>query len=126
MEQIVLLAIFLLVGLVNAIVRWRQQSREAPPEPAPPPPRREPPPRPAELPPRIRVTVPLPAASVPAARRPPVPVPAPRTPPRRRPVHRWLGRRADVRRAIVVMTVLGPCRALEVEPGIRTPGPAGA
>jgi len=99
MEQIVLLAIFLLAGLINAIIRWRQQSREVP-APATEPPAL--PPRTRELPPGVRVYVPapLPAAPVPAVRRPPVP--DPRTPPRRRPVHRRLGRRADVRRAIVV------------------------
>jgi hypothetical protein len=33
-------------------------------------------------------------------------------------VHRWLGRHADIRRAIVAMTILAPCRALEADTGI--------
>ena len=135
MEQLVLLAIFLLVGLVNAILRWRKQGRRAPapapepePEPLPPWPR-EAPPRPRELPPNVRVRLPAPPeAAPPAVPRPSVPVRRPRPEPRavrRPPVHRWLGNRTAVRRAIVAMTLLGPCRALEREPGVRTPGPAG-
>jgi hypothetical protein len=121
MEQLVLLAIFLLVGLVNAILRWRQQGRSAPA------PETEPahlPPRPRTLPPRVRVQLPPPPLETAAVPRPllPVPPPHPDPRPRRRPrVHPWLGSRAAVRRAIVVMAVLGPCRALEREPG----GPAG-
>jgi hypothetical protein len=137
MEQIVLLAIFLLAGLINAIIRWRQQSGKAPTsEREPPPPERAPlplprprlprPPRPSpphELPPgvRVHVPVPVPEEPVPAVRRPAVP--APRTLPQRQPVHQWLASRAAVRQTIVAMTLLGPCRALEREPGVTTPGP---
>jgi hypothetical protein len=123
-EQLVLLLIFLLVGLANAILRWRQQAGRAPApetEPAPPVPR--------ELPPRARVPVPLPPplAVAPAVPRPAPPAPSlpPRPAARSRPhpVHRWLGSPAAVRQAMVAVVVLGPCRALEREPGVGTPGP---
>jgi hypothetical protein len=126
MEQILLLAAFLLLGLINAIVRWLQR-RPGTPGPEPEAPRSEPETR---LPvPRTR---PAPAAAPVHARVPPrePAVSAPRRMPsaapdvharRRRRVHPRLGRRADLRRAIVVMTVLGPCRALEREPGATAP-----
>jgi hypothetical protein len=125
MEQLLLIAIFLLVGLINLIVRRLRQRAEAPGPPAEPEAVPWPAPgRTRELPPAARVIlpVPLPEPSVPAVR--PMRSPAPAPPARRRPRgHRRLGSRADVRRAIVTMTVLGPCRAREHESEARAPGP---
>ena len=128
MEQLLLIAIFLLVGLVNVLVRWlRQRAQTSRPEaeveaePAPGPV----PGRPRELPPAARVIVPQRPveAAIPAARRMRPPASAP--PPRRRPRgHRRLGTRADIRRAIITMTVLGPCRARERESEVETPASA--
>jgi hypothetical protein len=129
MEQLLLIAIFLLVGLINMIIRQLRQRAQAPGPPAEP---AEPedvswpaPSRMPELPPAARVILPVPLAepSVPAVRpmRPPAPAPPAL---RRRRDHRRLGSRADVRRAIVAMTVLGPCRAREHESEVRTSGPA--
>lgn len=124
MEQLLLIAIFLLVGLVNMLVRWLRQRAEAArrdgeaePAPEPVPGRRR------ELPPAARViapALPVEAAVAPARRmRPPASAPPPR--PR---AHRRLGSRADIRRAIVTMTVLGPCRAREREAEVETPASA--
>jgi hypothetical protein len=126
MEQLVLIAIFLLVGFVNAIVRWLRQRaaarrREAEPEALPVP--GPAPSRTRELPPGARVVLPPPPAEVrtPAAQRR---MPALQPPVRRRPrEHRRLGSRADVRRAVVMMTVLAPCRAREHEPEVGTSSP---
>jgi hypothetical protein len=125
MEQLLLIAIFLLVGLINLIVRRLRQRAEPPvppeePEAAPWPT----PSRTQELPPAARVILPVPLTepSIPVVRPMRAPAPAPQA--RRRPRgHRRLGSRADVRRAIVTMTVLGPCRAREHESETRTPGP---
>jgi hypothetical protein len=120
-EQIILLLVFVLVPLFNLLVRWlqrraREQQRRAPAEPpmaesAPPAgwPSRT-------MPPRIRVI------------EPPLPQEAPhqetrrKTPPAAVPARRRaapLGGPAAVRRTIVAMTILGPCRGLEEPP----PGP---
>lgn len=123
MEQLLLIAIFLLVGLVNMLVRWLRQRSQVPRPEAEPPPGPEPARgRRLELPPAARVIVPPlpPEAAVPAPRRM-RPEAAP--PARRRPRPR-LGSRADVRRAIVTMTVLGPCRAREHEVEVGTSSPA--
>jgi hypothetical protein len=123
MEQLILIAIVLLVGLVNAIVRWLRQRTPTtpPPEPLPLPEAPSSPPR-TQLPPAARLVVPANEAAVPAVR----PAP-PVAPPRRVPSsRRVLGRRSELRRAIVAMTILGPCRGREGEPGLRTPGPAGS
>ena len=125
MEQLLLIAIFLLVGLINMIVRRLRQRAEEPGPPAEPEEVPWPAPsRTQELPPAARVIlpVPLPEPSVPAVRPMRSPAPTPRAPHRPR-GHRRLGSRADVRRAIVTMTVLGPCRAREHESEERTPGP---
>ena len=130
MEQLLLIAIFLLVGLVNMLVRWLRRRAETPgpearPQPGPEPVLERAPSRRRELPPAARVIVPAPPpeAPVPATRRMRSPAAAP--PPRPRPrAHRRLGSRADVRRAIVTMTVLGPCRARERETEVETPARA--
>jgi hypothetical protein len=121
MEQLILVAIFLLVGLVNAIVRWMRQRTPPPPEALPPPETPPRPPRTLDLPPGVRV-VPAPAVAMPA-----VPASPPVTRRRRASAARdAVGRRGELRRAIIAMTVLGPCRGREGEPGLRTPGPAGS
>jgi hypothetical protein len=117
-EQILLLLVFVLVPLFNLLVRWlqrraREHQRRVPAEPPmaePAPPEGWPSRR---MPPRIRVI------------EPPLSQEAPRqetrrkTPPAAVPVRRRaapLGGPAAVRRAIVAMTILGPCRGLEEPP----------
>jgi hypothetical protein len=108
-EQLVLLALFLIVGLVNFVIRWLRERQQT---------------RPPELPERVEIPelivrrTPLPPPEVPTV--------APQRPPRRHPVpssHRRmqvrLDSRADLRRAIVLTTVLGPPRALEQD--VTTP-----
>jgi hypothetical protein len=60
-----------------------------------------------------RAPAPPPAAPAPVARAVPPPQARPPLPPRRRSVARLFRTRKDLRHAIVLMTVLGPCRALE-------------
>jgi hypothetical protein len=103
-EQLLLFALFLLVALANYIARLLR-TRQAPrrrvetEEPPPPPPlgrpRREAESTPARKPPAMPVAGPAPAAP----------------PPARRPSRFRSGDPRDLRRAIVWMTVLGPCRA---------------
>ena|SRR5918996_6016921 len=122
MEQFLVLVLFVLAALVNVLVRWARQR-------AAPPPRDSRPehPRPAERRERRRAE---PDRAV--ARRPELPVAAPRRtlPPLamasgrpRQPVHPRLGRHADIRRAIVAMTILARCRALEEDPDTTERGP---
>jgi hypothetical protein len=119
-EQLLLLAALALVWVVSAIVQWlrsRQRAEDAP-VPTAPPGARVPPPDGWVEPARVRP---------PEAARPPVvvaregwvgpPVARPPAPTleRRRPAAVRLDGPADARRAIVLMTILGPCRALERE-----------
>jgi hypothetical protein len=116
MEQLLVLAMIALAAFISMLVRWARERTTAPaPAPAPPTERRR-------LPRAVRVRPSEPPAEV------PVSVPRRTVSPmsgllarRRRPVHRRLGSHADVRRAVVAMTVLGPCRALERESGIPAP-----
>lgn len=120
MEQLILLAIFLLVGLLNVVIRWLRQRADAssPETGSSPPPT-------LGLPPAARTVVPPPAQpTAPAVRAARPPVSRPPQPRRRPAAGGRLHGRADLRRAIVAMTVLGPCRALEDEGNVRTPGPA--
>jgi hypothetical protein len=108
MEQVLLLALFLLVALASSIARWLKSRLE--PRPAEPA-------RPTEVAGRprqggTREVMLIPTPPTPADTRPRAP--APSVPPRRTPRPR-LGRPSDLRRAIVLMAVLGPCRALEDE-----------
>jgi hypothetical protein len=116
-EQLVFLALFLLFALLNLIVRLFRERAAKPPDTAPPPLRRPPPPRPPEplaRPAPARVAQPpAPAPVVPGPAAPALAAPA-AAPARRRPRAR-LGGPRDLRRAVVLMTVLGPCRALEAE-----------
>jgi len=121
-EQILLLLLFVLVPLFNLLVRWlrrraREQQRPIPPEPRATDPvgREERPP--ARMPPRARVIEPALPREGPREMRPA---------PRPQPVIRRagpLGGRAAVRRAVVAMTILGPCRGLEERPAITPARP---
>jgi hypothetical protein len=117
-EQIILLLVFVLVPLLNLLVRWLQRrAREQPlPRKAEPPmaepvaPERWPS---ATMPPRIRTIASTPSQEAPrkeSQRRPPLAA----HPVRRRAAP--LGGRAAVRRAIVAMAILGTCRGLEEPP----------
>jgi hypothetical protein len=66
----------------------------------------------APAPPPAAPAPPL-AAPAPIARTVPAPHATPPAPSRRRPAARLFRTRKDLRHAIVLMTVLGPCRALE-------------
>jgi len=113
-EQLLFFALFVVVALANLIARWlkaRMQRRQAA-ETEQPRPVRE---IPRRLPPRVVITAP-------EAWRPPTTAPtAITTPPLARPVRRpprlRLGGPPDLRRAIMLMTVLGPCRGREGESG---------
>ena len=114
-EQILLLLVFVLVPLLNLLVRWlqrraREHQRPVPAESrAAEPVAREERPR-APIPPGVRVIEPVRPREGP--RETP---PAPRPQPVIRRAGR-LGGRAAVRRAVVAMTILGPSRALEERP----------
>jgi len=122
-EQLLLLLLFVLVPLFNLLLRWlqrraREQQRPVPAEPraAEPEGREE---LPARMPPRVRVIEPARPREGPREA-PPAPRPQPlirRAGP--------MGGRAAVRRAVVAMTILGPCRGLE-EPPPMTPTPRSA
>jgi hypothetical protein len=117
LEQILLLAVLVLVPLLNLALRWLQRRMEAA-EPAPP--RPEPPATPPLLPPRAERREPLPAVEPPRAAAA-APVAVPRAPARRGP-HRPapLGGLPEIRRAVIMMTILGRCRGLD-EPAGRRP-----
>jgi len=109
MEQLLLLALFLLVVLSGLLARWLKARMEASPPAETRPPdgvtvRR--PQRPLGEP-AMPVRVPPVAYAQPS---PPLPVETQRRSPQPR-----LGGPSDLRRAIVLMAVLGPCRALERE-----------
>jgi hypothetical protein len=115
MEQFLVLVFFVLAALVNVVVRWARQR-------AAPPPRDSRPEQPRSAERRER---PRAEPDRPDARRPELPVATPRRPlpspamapgRPRQPVHPRLGRHADIRRAIVAMTILARCRALGEDP----------
>jgi hypothetical protein len=120
-EQIILLLVFILVPLLNLLVRWlkrraREQQRPVPagPRAAAPVERAES--SPAPIPSRVRMIEPgLPRQGLRTAPPPPPPQPVIR---RAGP----LGGRVAVRRAVVAMTILGPCRALEEPPSSQPVG----
>jgi hypothetical protein len=117
-EQLLLLALFLLVALASSLARWlkTRMADHLPAETRPPHGVivRRPPHPPGE--PATSVSTPPPVPSV----RPAPPLPAET---RRGAAPSRLGDRSDLRRAIVLMAVLGPCRALEREESSRAPGP---
>ncbi len=107
--------VIVLVPLLNLLVRWlqrqaRERQRPVPTEsPAAEPVGREEWPS-APMPPRVRVIEPALPREDPR-KAPPAPPP--------QPVSRRagpLGGRAAVRKAVVAMTILGPCRGLEDPP----------
>lgn len=113
MEQWLFFAIFIAVGLFNLLGRWlKRRMEEQARQNAPAEPR-------VERFPEIEIR------EMPAPRRMPAPPPpepvAPAVPARRPAVREVarvptrLGGRTDLRRAIVLMSVLGPCRGLESE-----------
>jgi hypothetical protein len=118
-EQILLLLLFVLVPLVNLLVRWtrrralEQQRPASTGSRAAAPVAREALPS-APMPPRARVietALPREGLRMAPPAHPPQPV-------IRR--ARALGGRAAVRKAVVAMTILGPCRGLE-DPPSTTP-----
>ena len=114
-EQIILLLVFILVPLLNLLVRWLKRRAREQPRPVPTEPRAaEPVARkewlPAPMPPRVGMIEPA------LSRKGPRQVPP--APPLQPVIRRAgpLGGRAAVRRAVVAMTILGPCRGLEERP----------
>jgi hypothetical protein len=105
-EQLVLFVLVVLAWLGGALLRWLRGRAEPP---APPEERRR------REPPGLRYPVEeAVVAPAPLAPRAPAPALPPRAPgDRRRRV--FVAGPGDLRRAIVLMTVLGPCRALERE-----------
>ncbi len=118
-EQLIFIAVFVLIALFNLIRQARSQRRpESQTADGPPPVEEEPVPRPPR---RVVMAPPVPApAGEPRARHPgrdyrPAQVEraAPARPVRRGHDRRLFASREDVRRGIVLITVLGPCRGLE-------------
>jgi hypothetical protein len=110
-EQLFFLGILLLVALVNFLrqAQARRQRRGPEPRAEAPPEEREPPP--LALPPRVIIPPSRPPALEERPRaRAPMPRPAP-PPPRR--ARRLLGSHREVRRAIVLVSLLGPAPGLE-------------
>lgn len=117
LEQLVLIAVFVLIPLLSVLGRWLREraGKTRPRGPGPPAPVTEVTPPPLGLPPRARRVEPV----LPAAR---LPRTAPPAAVDRRPrASALLGGPAGMRRAVVAMTILGPCRALE-EPPPAGPG----
>jgi hypothetical protein len=108
--EILYVLVFLGIVLFNTVQAMRRRQRQAEQEAAA---QREPPP--AEDEPREDIWG-RPAAHAPALDPAPAPVAAPRpappaTPRRLHPVRALLRERRDLRRAVVLMMVLGPCRS---------------
>jgi hypothetical protein len=113
------IAIVLFNFIAQRAARRRQQAEEAHAAPPPAQPAAPPPEEPLEdiwgrTPAAARASA---AASAPAPVARVAPLPAPAEPSRRRfPVRALLDDRRGLRRAIILMTVLGPCRAQEPPP----------
>ncbi|MBM4441632.1 MAG: hypothetical protein FJ027_14555 [Candidatus Rokubacteria bacterium] len=112
MEQIGLLVLFALVGLFQMLVRWlRQRAAEAAETaapPAPPPPAL---PRATPMPPveEILIRAPEPARALERAYREGASTAIARP----RPARTVFSTRSQLRRAIVLRDILGPCRAMD-------------
>ena len=118
MEQLLFLIVLLAAALVNILVRWARQRAGAPPRDSGP--ERPQPTEKRERAGVVPVAAAAPRLQLPFAvppRRPLPPLAALRR--GRRPVHRRLGSHADLRHAIVAMTILASCRALEGDVGHR-------
>ena len=118
-EQIFLLVVFVLVPLVNLLVRWLRHRAREHQRPGPEGSRAAAPVAREELaatpmPPRVRVIEP----ALPREGLRTVPLAPPPQPVIRRAAP--LGGRAAVRKAVVAMTILGPCRGLEDPPSMRS------
>jgi hypothetical protein len=112
-EQLLLLAMFLLVALANFVARLVRTSRTPRPRVEP---EELPQPLPRERPRREAAWTPAPTpAPIPVAGVAPAPPPPAQPPTRFRP-----GDPRELRRAIVWVAVLGPCRARESEDGDPT------
>lgn len=121
-EQLLVFLLIAAVWLAGAIAQWLKARREQQSRPRAETEPREPvreleerlPPRvrtiPAEVSRRPRAALAVPAERPPSAVAAAAPV---RPLPARRRARVSLGGAADLRRAVVLMTVLGPCRALE-------------
>lgn len=113
-EQLLLFVLLLFVLLFRSFFAdlLRKRQRAAPPAIEPE--------VPAVLPPRVRTLPPPPVARPPVPREGPRGMPLPTVGPpvaTRRRARPHVGNLREVRRGIVLMTILGPCRALEL------PGP---
>jgi hypothetical protein len=109
-EQVLLVIIFILAPLINFIMR-RARRRLADQLP------RQEPPAPTQRQPRVVLTAAPPAAPSPAGTHAPqqtrVPAISVSRAQRRFSKRSLLGSPRDVRRGIIIMTILGPCRANE-------------
>jgi hypothetical protein len=131
-EQLLILAVLILFPLFNSVVSWlAERSKQLSPEAGVPEAQEKPAPRiirtppvPARQEPGPRVLVRPPPAALPARpgeaqrRKRAAPLRAPEPTSMRRGPDRWrIASHSEARRAIVLMTLLGPCRALEPPPG---------
>jgi hypothetical protein len=112
-EQLLFIALFVLVPLFNFLAKVLRQRRR----PAAPIPQAEEPGEPVTALPPPRVLLPVPEPPRPSARPPRAPAVLVVERRRRAP---YRLRPADVRRGLVLMTILGPCRALEREASPNT------
>ena len=127
--ELIYFLIFIALFLFQHLRKWltRQVEKGAPAEAAPP----EPEAYPASFDLPIEQTAPAAWSASPISandfgRRPPAPAPAPVPPrrPRRFSRQSLFGTPQDVRKGVVIATILGPCRALEPsgsEPGTEPP-----
>lgn len=111
-QQVLLVAIIVLIPLLNLVGRWLRGRMQGA---APAPPAPEAAERPLRFPPGARRLEHVPPAERPRSAA--LPPPSDRRP--RRPAP--LGGLPEIRRAVVMMTILGSCRALEEPPPARRP-----
>jgi hypothetical protein len=104
MELIILLGLFILIPLANYVLERMRRRYQPPPEP-----RRVP-----DMGLRRQAAPTAPAASAPRERAPQARPAGAIQPSRRREIRHTLFRtRRDLRRTIIAMTILGPCRAYD-------------
>jgi hypothetical protein len=134
LEALLLLALFILLPLIERLLRAARQSNERTPDRVPAEPRPASRPPPAAPQPRARMDPRMPrtADAPPASARPAVPRPPGlqlRAPAARRPapgsrVVEDLHAPLTLRRAVVLMTILGPCRGVAPHEWKGAPGSA--